>query len=70
MLVQCLPSALSAAEPHCTFNSPIRLIPKRSLLPSMFCVPQYGHAAANTALPRWQRDLESALSARHPIANQ
>jgi hypothetical protein len=37
---------------------------------SFSCVPQNGHATANTAVPLWQWDLGSALSARHPITNQ
>jgi hypothetical protein len=37
---------------------------------SFSCVPQNGHATANTAVPLWQWDLGSALSARHPTTNQ
>jgi hypothetical protein len=28
-------------------------------------VPQNGHATANTAVPRWHRDIKNALSNRH-----
>src|SRR5258706_430529 len=32
-----------------------------SLAPYFSCVPQNGHATANTAVPRWQRDLNNAV---------
>src|SRR3979490_3440897 len=33
-------------------------------------MPQNGHSTANTAVPRWQRDLKNALSACYPPTNQ
>ncbi len=31
------------------------------LAPHFSCVPQNGHTTANTAVPRWHRDLTNAL---------
>jgi hypothetical protein len=61
-------TALRVTEPHCTLTQ--RNSERSFMSQSSLCVPQNGHATANPAVARWQRDPRKAVSARHPTTNQ
>src|SRR6267143_4328695 len=51
---------------RCTFTP----LNSETQAPHFSCVPQNGHATANTAVPRWHLDLRDRHLVRHRNINQ